>query len=683
MKKHTIIPVLGLCTAFLMTACGDDDLALNDFTRPAGGPRIALNCQSQLDESNKVAWAADSKIGFFCEQTETDNLAVGLAASYVGKTEGLFYTQVAWSKDAAEHKFYVYSPYNKVNKQATAIAGTLSNSQLQSGASNTHLMSSALTYASATSAQVETAIPVTLKHAMGYVDISCKTDGKYAGWKVTSIEFTTEDGIPLAGDYTFDLTTEKFAISGGSSKVLLKVDGAPALASGEPFHGYLSVNPLDLSTKPCKVAVIVEKTGEDDNLSLSGTIAAANILPGEFAKLTVELDGLDVAIVGDTSIDLSAKETANCYVAGKPGQDYRFNATVMGNGATTPAVEGDATKKGIIPSTLAPASVAILWQSEKNLISGVKLKKNYIYFTLNGSAETPLMSGNAVIAAYDAAGTIIWSWHIWVTDVDLDAKAQTYKVHDEYSAFADFQSPVMMDRHLGATDDKLWISATDSKASHGLFYQWGRKDPFIGPSDEAAGAHATVFDKNNEIVAFDFAATEMITREDIAKYPMRYVKGNNWFKEDAYDLWGNSEVYNSAGGNGGVGAKSIYDPCPPGYRVPHPYVWSGFTSKVNGGNHKTGVVTLTVSGNITKQGGVTFENNGATVIYPSTGFINNGALQRVAPAGNGCISLWSNAAVKKDFGAQFYYDATNCNTPKGNKRTFGFGVRCMKEKAAN
>lgn len=102
----------------------------------------------------------------------------------------------------------------------------------------------------------------------------------------------------------------------------------------------------------------------------------------------------------------------------------------------------------------------------------------------------------------------------------------------------------------------------------------------------------------------------------------------------------------------------------------------------HGGNHKTGAVTTSASGDITKQGGVTFANGG-TVIYPSTGFINNGALQRVAPAGNGCVSLWSNAAAKKDFGAQFYYDTTNCNTPKGNKRTFGFGVRCMRDNTAN
>lgn len=679
MKKLYIYPVLGLCAAFLATACSDDGYVQTDFTRPAGGNQIFLSCQSQLGD-DKATWEADSKVGFFCEQTETVNLAVGVAAPFAGQTEGMFYTHVAWNKEAGEHTFYAYTPYNKDNTSAKAVAGNLSNSQLQSGTSNTHLTSTALTYAAAKSTEVETAVPMTFKHALGYLDISCRTEAKYVGWKVKSIEFSTEDGFALAGNYKFDLTTGQFAIADGSSKILLRVDNAPELVANEVFHGYMSMNPLDLSFKQCKVKIAIEKAEEDD-LALTGTIASTNILAGNMSVLNLEMDNLDAELLEDLSIDLSANETANCYVAGKAGQEYRFKATVMGNGAITPAVAGDDKNKGITPSPLTPVLASILWQSEKSLISGVKLKNNYIYFTLNGSDETALKAGNAVIAAYDGAGTIIWSWHIWVTDVDLDAKVQTYVVHTDYKDFPNFQSPMMMDRNLGATDDKLWSTPTDPKGSHGLFYQWGRKDPIIGPSDDAANAHATVYDKDNKVISWDFAGTTL-AREDIAKYPMKYVKGDNWLNEDAYDLWGNSAVYDAVGGDGSIGSKSIYDPCPPGYRVPHPYVWSGFTSKANGGKHVDNTVTTSASGNITKQGGVTFDNGGV-IIYPSTGFINNGALQRVAPASNGCISLWSNAAAKKDFSAQFYYDASNCNTPKGNKRTFGFGVRCMKENTSN
>ena len=284
------------------------------------------------------------------------------------------------------------------------------------------MTNTALMYATAKSAEVETAVPMTFRHALGYLDISCKTSVKYVGWKVKSIEFSTEDGIALAGDYKFDLTTGQFAIADGSSKIELRVDNAPALVANGVFHGYMSMNPVDLSAKQCNVKVAIEKAGEDD-LSPTGRIASVNILAGDINTLNLELDNLTAALLEDLSIDLSATETANCYVAGKAGQEYRFKATVMGNGTITPAVEGDDTKKGITPSPLAPASASILWQSERSPISGVKLKNDYIYFTLNGSEETALKAGNAVIAAYDGAGTIVWSWHIWVTDVDLDTKS--------------------------------------------------------------------------------------------------------------------------------------------------------------------------------------------------------------------------------------------------------------------
>ena len=696
MKKQYILPILGLCAAFFTTACSDEDYGTNDFTRPGGGNSIFLNCQSQLDENTKVIWAADSKIGFFCEQTETVNLAVGVAAPFVGQTEGMFYTQVLWNKEAGEHALYAYVPYNEKNTSAKAIAGNLSNAQLQAGTSRDHLTSNALTYAVAKSAEVETAVPMNFKHALGYVDFNCKTTAKYIGWKVKSIEFSTEEGTYLAGNYAFDLTTELFAIANGSSKIKLSVNKAPDLKSGEVFHGYMFMNPLDLSAKQCNVEVIIEKAGQPVDIGLSGSITVPALQAGDFTTLNLDLDNLQADAVEDKSVDLSAVETANCYIAGTAGQEYRFKATVMGNGKATPAGENKTIAPGITPAPLSPASVAILWQSEKNLLSGVTLKNNYIYFTLNGSSETPLVAGNAVIAAYDDAGAIVWSWHIWVTDVDLNAKVQTYTVHADYSSFPNYQSPVMMDRNLGATDNNIWSSLTDPKGGHGLFYQWGRKDPIIGPSTNSATTHATVYNGENQEVEFSFTSTTVIKRADIAKTPMSFVKSvagetvGNWFAEDAYDLWGNSVGWAADGSDGTTGTKSIYDPCPPGYRVPHPYVWSGFTSTVGGGRHTDAnpakiTCTLNVAGNITTAGGVTFDNNGVSVVSPSTGFIlsTSGVLQRVAPAGNGCVSLWANAGMKKGFSAQFYYDAATVNTPKANHRAMGYGVRCMKDKATN
>ncbi|WP_147625832.1 hypothetical protein [Alistipes provencensis] len=70
------------------------------------------------------------------------------------------------------------------------------------------------------------------------------------------------------------------------------------------------------------------------------------------------------------------------------------------------------------------------------------------------------MSGNAVVAATDAAGKILWSWHLWVTTYSPDTNQG------------------WMDRHLGAMAN----SKEAGSAAFGLLYQWGRKDPFPSTS---------------------------------------------------------------------------------------------------------------------------------------------------------------------------------------------------------
>ena len=113
------------------------------------------------------------------------------------------------------------------------------------------------------------------------------------------------------------------------------------------------------------------------------------------------------------------------------------------------------------------ATTEVLWESfgtstapvVGDLISSVKYNGVMVI-----DVTVPFKEGNAVIAAKDADGNILWSWHIWLTD---QPQAQVYNN----------DAGTMMDRNLGAT------SATPSDVGAlGLLYQWGRKDPFLGSS---------------------------------------------------------------------------------------------------------------------------------------------------------------------------------------------------------
>lgn len=145
----------------------------------------------------------------------------------------------------------------------------------------------------------------------------------------------------------------------------------------------------------------------------------------------------------DESIDLTASEAyANCFIVTE-ADEYRF---------ATRKVDGSDVE-GIV-------SVDWLW-STKNaagnpLVSEVSYKDGIVHFTSDGT------EGNTVLAAFDAKGEVIWSWHLWMTD--------------QPELFAYDEGGELMDRNLGATS----ALEADGAASFGLLYQWGRKDPFYG-----------------------------------------------------------------------------------------------------------------------------------------------------------------------------------------------------------
>ena len=220
--------------------------------------------------------------------------------------------------------------------------------------------------------------------------------------------------------------------------------------------------------------------------------------------------------------------TANCYIVPEAGV-YQF-----------PMVKGNSTDPvGKV------AAVEVLWETfgtdkapeQGALIPAVIYIDNTVYF----KTDKNFRKGNAVIAARDAGGIILWSWHIWMTDKPQD---QLYLNG----------AGTMMDRHLGAT------SATPGDAEAlGLLYQWGRKDPFLGSSSgkEAVPAKSTA----EWPVPVKSDATSGTIENSIA-HPMTFITANSYNYDWCYT--GDESVDITRWKS----VKTVYDPCPPGYRVP-------------------------------------------------------------------------------------------------------------------
>lgn len=293
-----------------------------------------------------------------------------------------------------------------------------------------------------------------------------------------------------------------------------------------------------------------------------------------------------------TVTDLSEVQTANSYVVSKSGF-YKFRATTRGNGVTGLFVvqeEGsyyrsfDATMgagiSGIDKIDLlwwqgdlsadsdyktftngSPSSDEVAAKCPVTILDNGKLDDGFATFYVKVDETT---YGNVGLAAYDANGTILWSWHIWIQPEVKVVRLGDYTV---------------MDRNLGATyapADKNY----DSKnfyANIGLYYQWGRKDPFFPPSGKNNTDNSTDvwFKKENGVWTKQTSnkVTSKSTIKESAQHPLDYYSSSNntlWqttytnLKEEPNDLWG---YVGSAGSIGESFAKTMYDPCPPGYRV--------------------------------------------------------------------------------------------------------------------
>jgi hypothetical protein len=139
---------------------------------------------------------------------------------------------------------------------------------------------------------------------------------------------------------------------------------------------------------------------------------------------------------------------------------------------------------------IAVNSAELLWQDAQGLVTAVGIDGDYLTLTVGKDADT--QEGNAVIAAKDAEGTIVWSWHIWVTKqtfatlTEVNTGSHTYQL-----------TPV----NLG------WVGEATSTTGYCTFYQWGRKDAFI-PSTGGSDTNHTVYGiNNNDVTTTAFSHT--------------------------------------------------------------------------------------------------------------------------------------------------------------------------------
>ena len=403
---------------------------------------------------------------------------------------------------------------------------------------------------------------------------------------------------------------------------------AATLSESDPGSGVITVTAPDLILSPVTVTVTLKVDDSKTQRSATGTVAVSSKLIDGFTEITAP---------------------ANCYVAA-PGALVKFPANI-----------GNTTEKA------AFQTADLLWQDVAGMVEQLIAapEENCVYAVLKSG-----VSGNAVVAVKNADGAVVWSYHLWVADFDPDANVMTWTDSESGTSYK------MMDRYVGAVSNQ-----PGSDLSNGLFYQWGRKDPF-GSSNYEGKLKAMYDMAGAEVTRTVEPVSVADNMPNAILNPLTHysgVSGGNysWLSNNK----GSADIDAISDYWGGVtGVQTKYDPCPAGWRVAPSGAWYFYTDS-NVTVEKVFAEGVDAPANKDLLGRYVSTDGGTTKFW----FPAQGEVAHAGSYGNGIgtnwpsSKTWSSTVDADNFRVWATSISPTTVSPKGG---IGFGyelpVRCVK-----
>lgn len=451
---------------------------------------------------------------------------------------------------------------------------------------------------------------------------------------ITRVVFTSNGDVNISGDITISFSDSETIPSVAISNDLDRsVSTSVTLNSQEPLqigpYYYITMLPQEL---PDGFTMSFYSSSEQTPLYTCVYDKSITVERGSFWTID---NANNPALFGK---DLSVNGTSNCYLISQAGS-YKF-PIVFGNSSFTPNAEA--------------VSAEILWETvntsvapkQETLVNGVFTDGSYVFF----NTPDPLINGNALVAVKDNDGTILWSWHLWICDgFDPDASAQAVKGNT---------NGLFMDRNLGALD-----SSPSSQLCNGLFYQWGRKDPFMGTADRTSKTPVAMASTCTETL-LEIDSEEFGNIEYAISHPTFYLFNPYTPKDWVYSSRDN-ELWRKD-------MKTVYDPCPVGWKVP-----DGDTNGVWKVDTLTSIFAVK-----DLVGGYLKTDGQSNIFFPATGYRNtsNGSITGTTSVGYYWTSTTDTQFANTSSLSFVFASPTFSNYSIGWGRSHGFSVRCVKER---
>ena len=434
----------------------------------------------------------------------------------------------------------------------------------------------------------------TLDHKMAYVCLRA-VSSEFSGYQLHSVQlYDADDQAALTGAFRYDLTSGKIIPDAekafSSAKIAVSDhdwDRAP-----ERSELVLTVFPGDFSTAKMYVIVtFMDPDGETQTIP----IRFRNQCVFPAASMTV----VDLGDIGTADnlfpwfethevrglVDMYAYGPENTYMV---EHKIRHETTDRPKGHVVIDVKprGDFSKVRepkycalLVPSEMGCTSIASNTRKLLSLDANSKTIKRQAIPTVTVSSDYTIevwtMDTTAgtgcwgVVGLYDAEYNLIWSYLIctWLEGQPVEDITYTPDI-------------VVMDRWLGQENGnrrcaslKTFVTEkTDTtRAISGVlpFFQWGRKDAFNwSNSGGAEGIYRSVLADDNTTI--EDGIKNPTTHFGYSSTATTVDSHGDWQSEGVRkDLWGG---YNNNGKEwydpDEVGHKTVFDPCPEGYRVP-------------------------------------------------------------------------------------------------------------------
>ena len=481
------------------------------------------------------------------------------------------------------------------------------------------------------------------------------------------------------------------------------------------------------TNKPAWLTSLSKTEGDGGTAADQGIATLTKDITDLLAKRNKALK--DATALGSSSApyDLSTKggsvnrSTANSYVISAPGH-YRIPlvyGNAIENGNNNPSSyqtsntgtyilsnfqdhAGHAIDDPWIEKTHGGANASVdgaevVWADAADLVHSPSIThvggEGFLDFEVKAS---DIQSGNAVVAVTKGSGaskTVLWSWHLWFAPKDaLDKiKVTNHQNKDYYftketlgwkptlwrsSTYTSARTvKVKVEQTVANNGAKAYTVINITQNPGGVrkgattLYQFGRKDAFPGvaKADLASNSHFT-----------ENAGDNMSIENGIQHPDLYYTWGSNWENNYSYNnLW--SADNTARGFNDNSVVKTVYDPCPVGFKMPASNAFTGFTTT---GQNSSTQSELNIEDSQTFQNNLghnfwTNSSKTATIYFPASGCRDNsdGSLSTIGIFG----SYWSAYYNVSNYGCFLIFYSGLVNPLYAGIRANGFAVRPVAE----